>query len=69
MGKPQYSKPCILRWDAGEPMTTPHGNLFQRGLSDKRLPDGLYKPIPEEFMYKPIDVKLHSSWIYLIYPA
>ena len=28
MGKPQYSKPCILRWDAGEPNKVVIGHLL-----------------------------------------
>ena len=47
-------------------MTSPHGNLFQEGLSDKPLPNGLYKPIPERFMYKPIN-KDHTPAGFIFY--
>ena len=47
-------------------MTSPHGNLFQKGLSDKPPPNGLYKPIPERFMYKPIN-KDHTPAGFIFY--
>ena len=56
--KNRYGKWCNV--------TSPHGNLFQKGLSDKPPPNGLYKPIPERFMYKPIN-KDHTPAGFIFY--